>query len=65
MKPPRLRMKDELLKVFLRALVMHICKRIVLTCQHGKLGRDLGSKGTVLMDVGEPGPCTFSGGDLP
>ena len=31
LKPPRLRMKDELLKVFLRAPVMHICSRTVLT----------------------------------
>ena len=39
LRPPRLRMKDELLKVFLRAPVKHICSGILLKCQRGKLGR--------------------------
>lgn len=64
LRPPRLRMKDELLKVFLRAPVKHICSVMLLTFQHGKLGREYGSKESLLVDVGEPGPCTVSGENL-
>ena len=65
LRPPRLRMKDELLKVCLRAPVKHVCSRMYLRFQHRRLGREYESEKSLLVDVGEPGPCTLFGEDLP